>query len=230
MIIFILMVLIAVGVVWWLYEDKMKQIQSILDKTGYIHEREKFMKVAFQGTPYLQRVEGSSSLVDEFKTSKYVELLIKYFNMNMDSKSLDSLMRLEIATKKLYKEAAAQNISPKYFDNKIPTFTISCSKGNVQKENCVCLNCETIKDMKIKMKKLLVNRSALEFQEQKITPELRNRILRRDNYTCQCCGNSIQTEPNLALKVDYIVPIRKGGKAVPSNLQTLCWICSKEKK
>ena len=62
-----------------------------------------------------------------------------------------------------------------------------------------------------------------------MTPQLREAILRRDNWTCQCCGNSIFREPNLLLEVDHIIPVSAGGKTEPSNLQTLCWKCNRSK-
>ena len=58
---------------------------------------------------------------------------------------------------------------------------------------------------------------------------LRQYILYRDNYTCQCCGNSKQKEPNLLLEVDHIKPVSKWGQSVPQNLQTLCWKCNRSK-
>lgn len=66
-------------------------------------------------------------------------------------------------------------------------------------------------------------------ERRKMTLELREAILRRDNWTCQCCGNSVFKEPNLALEVDHIIPVSKGGKTEPNNLQTLCWKCNRRK-
>lgn len=58
---------------------------------------------------------------------------------------------------------------------------------------------------------------------------LRDYILKRDNYTCQKCGNSKRIEPNLLLEVDHIYPVSKGGLSIPENLQTLCWKCNRSK-
>ena len=66
-------------------------------------------------------------------------------------------------------------------------------------------------------------------QRQAMSNDLREAIKKRDNYTCQKCGNSIFNEPNLLLEVDHIIPISKGGKTEASNLQTLCWRCNREK-
>lgn len=49
-------------------------------------------------------------------------------------------------------------------------------------------------------------------------------ILRRDNYTCQYCG---QTAPHLT--VDHIIPRRMGGKYSWDNLVTACPACNHRK-
>ena len=66
-------------------------------------------------------------------------------------------------------------------------------------------------------------------QRKAMTADLREAIKKRDNYTCQICGNSVLKEPNLLLEVDHIVPVSKGGKTEASNLQTLCWRCNRAK-
>lgn len=58
---------------------------------------------------------------------------------------------------------------------------------------------------------------------------LRDFILKRDNYTCQQCGNSTAKEPNLLLEVDHIQPVSKWGPSIPENLETLCWKCNRAK-
>ena len=49
-------------------------------------------------------------------------------------------------------------------------------------------------------------------QRKLMTPELRNKIKERDNYTCQICGKYMPDE--VGLHVDHIIPISKGGKTV----------------
>ena len=53
---------------------------------------------------------------------------------------------------------------------------------------------------------------------------LRKEIMKRDHYTCQMCGKFMPDE--VGLHIDHIVPIAKGGKTVPSNLQVLCSKCN----
>lgn len=57
-------------------------------------------------------------------------------------------------------------------------------------------------------------------QRKLMTKALRKEIMKRDHYTCQMCGKFMPDE--VGLHIDHIVPIAKGGKTVPSNLQVLC--------
>lgn len=64
-------------------------------------------------------------------------------------------------------------------------------------------------------------------QRKLLTPELRQRIKERDNYTCQICGKYMPDE--VGLHIDHIIPISKGGKTVEQNLQVLCDKCNLRK-
>lgn len=64
-------------------------------------------------------------------------------------------------------------------------------------------------------------------QRKLLTKELRSQIKFRDNYTCQLCGKYMPDE--VGLHIDHIVPISKGGKSIPSNLQVLCSKCNGRK-
>lgn len=64
-------------------------------------------------------------------------------------------------------------------------------------------------------------------QRRLMTPELREQIMIRDDYTCQCCGKEMFDE--VGLHIDHIVPVSKGGRTVPSNLQVLCSKCNGSK-
>ena len=56
---------------------------------------------------------------------------------------------------------------------------------------------------------------------------LRWRILLRDNYTCQYCG---QHAPNVKLEIDHIIPTIDGGEDEPDNLITACYACNRGKE
>lgn len=62
-------------------------------------------------------------------------------------------------------------------------------------------------------------------QERKIMNDnIRYNVLKRDNFKCQLCGNTVKD--GAKLHVDHIIPVSKGGKTVMSNLQTLCDRCN----
>lgn len=88
-----------------------------------------------------------------------------------------------------------------------------------------------VKKIQIAQKPLIYKPTQEEIQKErnKMTAKVRARILARDNYTCQICGLSRANEPHLALHVDHIIPVSKGGKTVDSNLQCLCWQCNLKK-
>lgn len=64
-------------------------------------------------------------------------------------------------------------------------------------------------------------------QRKLMTKKLRIKIKNRDNYTCQICGKYMPDE--VGLHIDHIIPIKKGGKSVESNLQVLCDKCNLKK-
>lgn len=54
---------------------------------------------------------------------------------------------------------------------------------------------------------------------------IRERILLRDEYTCQVCGRVSRD-----LEVDHIVPLHLGGPEIDSNRQAICPVpCHQEK-
>lgn len=64
-------------------------------------------------------------------------------------------------------------------------------------------------------------------QRKLMTRPLREEIMRRDRYTCQICGKYMPDE--VGLQIDHIIPVSKGGKTIPSNLQVLCDKCNRKK-
>ncbi len=64
-------------------------------------------------------------------------------------------------------------------------------------------------------------------QRKLMSKELRDQIKKRDNYTCQICGKHMPDE--VGLQIDHIIPVAKGGKTIPSNLQVLCSKCNGRK-
>lgn len=64
-------------------------------------------------------------------------------------------------------------------------------------------------------------------QRRLMTRELRDKIAKRDNYTCQQCGKYMPD--GVGLQIDHIIPVSKGGKSIESNLQVLCSKCNGSK-
>lgn len=60
-----------------------------------------------------------------------------------------------------------------------------------------------------------------------VPQELYYRVKLRDNYKCQHCGRQIRDSQKAY--IDHVIPIAKGGKNIPSNLQVLCEMCNKRK-
>lgn len=56
-----------------------------------------------------------------------------------------------------------------------------------------------------------------------VSNKLRFAIFNRDGNRCCKCGSRDN------LEIDHIIPISKGGKSVPNNLQTLCHDCNYQK-
>lgn len=54
--------------------------------------------------------------------------------------------------------------------------------------------------------------------------KLKDEILARDNYICQCCGRV-----GGRLELDHIINTAVGGTDDPTNLQILCHDCHKQK-
>jgi hypothetical protein len=57
-----------------------------------------------------------------------------------------------------------------------------------------------------------------------MTHALRMEILRRDGFRCKLCGAS--ATDGVALHVDHVTPVSRGGQTTRQNLQTLCEPCN----
>jgi len=59
-----------------------------------------------------------------------------------------------------------------------------------------------------------------------LTKKVRFEVFKRDNFTCQYCGNKA---PETILEIDHIKPISKGGDNGIMNLITSCFACNRGK-
>ena len=112
-----------------------------------------------------------------------------------------------------------------------PVFSMQYTSpaGRSTVEETFVFSSKNTKKLLSQVEVLVLRQQSKKFQRAAMMSQLRDAILRRDNWTCQCCGNSVFLEPNLLLEVDHIIPVSAGGKTEPSNLQTLCWKCNRKK-
>ncbi len=59
-----------------------------------------------------------------------------------------------------------------------------------------------------------------------ISKKLRFDIFKRDDFTCQYCG---ERPPSVVLEIDHIIPVVDGGKNEQHNLITACFDCNRGK-
>ena len=64
-----------------------------------------------------------------------------------------------------------------------------------------------------------------EFTARRPTPKQRMRILQRDGFRCQLCGERPSDNEHITLHVHHIQPFAKGGPTIDENLITLCHTC-----
>lgn len=109
------------------------------------------------------------------------------------------------------------------------SFRYISSGGNSGTQFDVTMDIELLERFVNYLSEKVKFKNSAEGQRQLMTPSLRRFIIDRDSNTCRLCGNSTNSEPNLLLEVDHIIPIAKGGMTMEENLQTLCWKCNRRK-
>lgn len=112
-----------------------------------------------------------------------------------------------------------------------PTYTFNyiSSGGNSSMHTDITLNIDNLNKFVVYLSELVKFRKSVAGQRALMTSALREKIKKRDNYTCQHCKNSTEKEPNLLLEIDHKIPLSKGGITSEDNLQTLCWKCNRSK-
>lgn len=112
---------------------------------------------------------------------------------------------------------------PKY------VFSYISSGGNSSLKCNVVMDIENLNKFISYLSEIIKFKKSVAGQRALMTSALRRKMLIRDNYTCQICGNSKQKEPNLLLEIDHVIPLSRGGITSEENLQTLCWKCNRSK-
>ena len=121
----------------------------------------------------------------------------------------------------------AINLSDVYFP--VYTFQYVSAGGNSSSRFDLKLDNHMLERFIGYLAGLVQFRNSAAGQRALMTASLREKIKRRDNFTCQKCGLSIADEKHLLLEIDHIIPISKGGITTENNLQTLCWKCNRSK-
>lgn len=143
---------------------------------------------------------------------KKIPRLIRYFSMN-----------------RLYRELGIKPFSIK--DRYYPSyqFLYISSGGNSSLECTIDFDISTLEKFVYYIASVIEKKNSIVGQRLLMTRELREQIKKRDGYKCVKCGVSLKDEPHLLLEIDHIIPVSKGGKTIPENLQTLCWRCNRSK-
>lgn len=109
------------------------------------------------------------------------------------------------------------------------TFNYVSAGGNSAMSCDILLNLENLEKFILYLSRIIKFKKSIEGQRMLMTSSLREKIKKRDKYTCKYCGVSVKQEPNLLLEIDHIIPLSKGGITSEDNLQTLCWRCNRRK-
>lgn len=186
------------------YFDVEKNEQSLSNFEKVLND---FMSVE-EGKVLLQH-ERDELLCSIYKS---IPWLITYFSKN-----------------KLIKKLGFEDID--LSDLYIPIFTFQyVSPGGNSSFSCnFKLTIENLNKLIIYLNDVIKWRATIAGQRALMTSKLRNKIKKRDNYTCCECNLSIEDEQNLLLEIDHIIPLSKGGLTTEDNLQTLCWRCNRTK-
>lgn len=191
---------------------------------------------------------SSETDVENFGGFANLSLFIKYFGLlstrdncvilsDFISATEQMLQDMEFALASTYSDLTADFIEV-YLESLgvLPRFTLYTKSRSKRDEEGVITRTKTVSftravlhSLELQLSKAVGQNTFAKQQRSEMTPELREAVLRRDNYTCCKCGNSRYEEPNLLLEVDHILPIKAGGLTTLDNLQTLCWRCNRSK-
>ena len=187
-----------------------------------------------------KRNPDAKNLLDKFLNQGNF-FIIKEHNEKIEQWKIECKKKIEKSKMKKYRTKQYQNVLN---DNKAYTFYLTRNQTRYKQRNYIrtsykvavtvaYFSCsyDYLFNRNEQLKAINYECTLKEYnsnnQRKLMTKELRKRIINRDNYTCQMCGKYMPDE--VGLHVDHIIPISKGGKTVPSNLQVLCSKCNGNK-
>ena len=210
-----------------LKREKIKKYEASLTQINFFKSRDMLLQSLF-GTPKLYReIRCSRQMASNFKINT-LNYLMKYFDFVINDETLENLSRLYLLINKAENLSMEHRVSVEPY---IPEYVMCyiSPQGKSELINSFLFSSINIGNLFNLARSAVIKKEKRKVQRAMMTPELREAIIRRDNWTCRMCGNSVFKEPNLLLEVDHIIPLSKGGKTEPNNLQTLCWRCNRAK-
>lgn len=150
---------------------------------------------------------------EKIKNSILKEYRMKQFRSVIDDENMFRFTLYRQQTR--YRQVNYVKYPYKSIDNKM---TYTCDLSTLLRRN---------KALEVIGKECTISKFMLGNQRKLMTAQLREEITIRDNYTCQICGKYMPD--GVGLQIDHIIPISKGGKSIPSNLQVLCSKCNGKK-
>jgi rubrerythrin len=158
------------------------------------------------------------------------ELLTKNRQELLDAvhDSVPYIIRL-LSKGRLSKELGFEEVDLTDLHYPVYTFQYVSSGGKSSFSSSIKLDIENLEQFAKYLAELVKFRKSVAGQRALMTANLREKIKKRDNYTCQTCGASVHEEPNLLLEIDHKLPLSRGGITAESNLQALCWRCNRRK-
>lgn len=97
--------------------------------------------------------------------------------------------------------------------------TASSTNGPTTKDDEQCKSREIVKRSTVPDTKQTGNT----LDTRRISPSMRQEVLKRDGYRCVECGSTSY------LEFDHIIPLARGGATSVKNLQVLCRSCNRKK-
>ena len=214
------------------HEFQKQEFFKEVTNLGYEEGMKREFKFLFGDSALDRSRDSSRQLVSNFGKEDYqIKYLQKYFSLRINDEIMDHLDNVCKWNRALDKICQQTPKFEKFKGECYPVFSMQYTSpaGRSSVEETFVFSSKNTKKLLSQVEALVLRQQSKKFQRAAMTPQQRDAILRRDNWTCQCCGNSVFLEPNLLLEVDHIIPVSAGGKTEPSNLQTLCWKCNRKK-
>lgn len=178
-----------------------------------------------------ETLENVEEVLNNFEAAEQGKIVLKEEKTQILTNIKNQIPTLikAIWKKRLEKQLGFEYIdfSTTYFPKYI--FKYISSGGNASMQCDITMDIENLNRFIIYLSEIIKFKKSVAGQRALMTSSLRQKIMRRDNFTCVKCGISTKVEPHLLLEIDHITPISKGGLTTENNLRTLCWKCNREK-